>query len=398
MSFGGFGGGSPMFGGGGGRGGGGGARAATAAGMPFAGIPPELQDGVDKLLAGEPEYPQPSAHFGYRNDDESSKHLTLRQLIFRHWRLGVLAVLLVCVVSVTNQVGPELISYGINHGMVAGHRSFGVVLVCAALFLAAIVVTAAAQSSQARVTGRLAARVMNDLRVKVFTHLQRLGLDFYTEEKAGVIMTRMTSDIENLQQLLQDGLAQLVGQALTMVVITAILFATNVELTLITLAIVVPILTAATIWFSRASERGYQEVRDGIAGVLGDLSESLHGVRTVAAYNRQPWNIVEHRNVVGVYREANNHTAHVNALYGPGTQMLGYLGQGALLAIGGDMVIHHHLSLGALVAFFLYLNRFFAPIQLLVQQYNTFQQGQSSVLKLRTLFQTEPSTRSEPMR
>ncbi len=340
MSFGGFGGGSPMFGGGGGSR----SAAAPGGGLPFAGIPPELQSGVDKLLADEPDYPAPSARFSYRNDDERLKHLTLRGLVFRQWRLGVLAVLLVCIVSVTNQVGPALIAYGIDHGMVRGHRDFNVVVVCAVLFLLAIAITAATQSSQARVTGRLAARVMNDLRVKVFTHLQRLGLDYYTEEKAGVIMTRMTSDIENLQQLLQDGLAQLVGQALTMVVITVILFTTNVELTLITLALVVPILTLSTIWFSRASERGYMRVRDGIAGVLGDLSESLHGVRTVAAYNRQRWNVVEHRNVVRVYRDANNSTAQINALYGPGTQMLGYLGQGALLAIGGNMVLHHKLS------------------------------------------------------
>jgi ATP-binding cassette subfamily B protein len=388
VSFGGFGGGSPMFGGGGGSR----SAAAPGGGLPFAGIPPELQTGVDKLLADEPDYPAPSARFSYRNDDERLKHLTLRGLVFRQWRLGVLAVLLVCIVSVTNQVGPALIAYGIDHGMVPGHRDFNVVVACAVLFLLAIAITAATQSSQARVTGRLAARVMNDLRVKVFTHLQRLGLDYYTEEKAGVIITRMTSDIENLQQLLQDGLAQLVGQALTMVVITVILFTTNVELTLITLALVLPILTLSTIWFSRASERGYMRVRDGIAGVLGDLSESLHGVRTVAAYNRQRWNVVEHRNVVRVYRDANNSTAQINALYGPGTQMLGYLGQGALLAIGGHMVLHHELQLGALVEFFLYLNRFFAPIQLLVQQYNTYQQGQSSVLKLRTLFATEPST------
>ncbi len=233
---------------------------------------------------------------------------------------------------------------------------------------------------------------MNDLRVKVFTQLQRLGLDYYTQERAGVIMTRMTSDIENLQQLLQDGLAQLVGQALTMVVITAILFTFNVKLTLITLALVVPILTVSTLWFRRASEIGYLRVRDGIAGVLGHLDESLHGVRTVSAYNRQRWNIVDHRNVVGVYRDANNHTAQINALYGPGTQMLGYLGQAALLAIGGHMVLDHELSLGALVTFFLYLNRFFAPIQLLVQQYTTFQQGQASVTRLRGLFQTESNT------
>jgi ATP-binding cassette subfamily B protein len=387
MSFGGFGGGAPMFGGGGGS------RAASSpgGGLPFAGIPPELQDGVNKLLDDEGEYPEPSARYTYRNDDESTKHLTLSQLVFAHWRLGVLAVFLVTIVSVVNQAGPVLIDHAINRGL-PPHHDFGIVAVCAGLFLLSIAITAYSQRQQARVTGRLAAYVMNDLRIKVFRHLQRLGLDYYTQEKAGVILTRMTSDIENLQQLLQDGLAQLVGQALTMVVITVILFTLNVELTLITLALVVPLLTLSTIWFSRASERGYDRVRDGIAGVLGDLSESLHGVRTVAAFNRQSWNIVEHRNVVGIYQDANNHTAHINALYGPGTQMLGYLGQGALLAIGGNMVVHHNLSLGALVAFFLFLNRFFAPIQLLVQQYNTLQQGQSSIFKLRTLFQTEPST------
>jgi ATP-binding cassette, subfamily B, bacterial len=393
VSFGGFGGGAPMFGGGGGSR----SAAAPGGGLPFAGIPSELQDGVDKLLAQEPEYPEPSAAFTYINNDEPSKHLNLRQLIFRHWRLGVLAVVFVCIVSLLNQVGPLLIEYAIDHAMPPQARGdMGTVVICAGLFLLAILISAIAQRSQARVTGRLAARVMNDLRVKVFTQLQRLGLDYYTEEKAGVIMTRMTSDIENLQQLLQDGLAQLVAQALTMVVITVILFTQDVELTWITLAIVIPILTASTIWFTRASQRGYMRVRDGIAGVLGDLSESLQGVRTIAAFNRQRWNIVQHRNVVGEYREANNYTAQVNAIYGPGTQMLGYLGQGALLAIGGNMVLHHHLQLGVLVVFFLYLNRFFAPIQLLVQQYNTFQQGQSSVLKLRTLFRTEPSTPQKP--
>ncbi|HEY2654366.1 MAG TPA: ABC transporter ATP-binding protein, partial [Solirubrobacteraceae bacterium] len=233
-------------------------------------------------------------------------------------------------------------------------------------------------------------------RVRVFAHLQRLGLDFYTDEKAGVIMTRMTSDIENLQQLLQDGLAQLAVQALTMIVIAAILFTLNVELTLITLALVVPLLTAGSLWFRKSSEEGYSRVRDGIAGVLGDLSESLHGMRTIAAYNRQRWNVIAHRNVVGSYRDANDYTAQINAIYGPGTQLLGYLGQGALLAIGGNMVVQHQLSIGSLVAFFLYLNRFFAPIQLLVQQYNTFQQGQSSVAKLRTLFATVPSTPEAP--
>src|SRR3984957_15635409 len=205
MSFGAMGGGAPMFG----PAGGSRSAAAPGGGLPFAGIPSELQAGVDKLLSEEPDHGEPTARFSYRTDDDSGKRLTLRALIFRHWHLGVFALVLVAIVSVTNQAGPALIEYGINHGMLPGHHSVDVILAVGGLFLLAIAITAAAQRSQARVTGRLAASVMNDLRVRVFTHLQRLGLDFYTDEKAGVIMTRMTSDIEQLQQLLQDGLAQL---------------------------------------------------------------------------------------------------------------------------------------------------------------------------------------------
>jgi len=236
---------------------------------------------------------------------------------------------------------------------------------------------------------------MNDLRVKVFAHIQRMSLDYFTDEKAGVIMTRMTSDIENLQQLLQDGLSQFAIQGLTMVVITVVLFVLDVRLALITVVLVIPVLTVMSLWFRSASERGYQRVRDGIANVLADLSESLHGVRIVTAHNRQRHNVLHHRNVVGEYRDANNYTAHINAVYGPGTQLVGTLGQVALLGIGGDMVLHHSLSIGALVAFFLYLNRFFQPIQLLVQQYNSFQQGQASIIKLRTLLDTEPTVHEE---
>jgi ATP-binding cassette subfamily B protein len=395
MSFGGGGIGGGMFGAGGAAGG---SRSAAApgGGLPFAGIPSELQAGVDKLLASEPEHDEPTAAFSHSAVDGGGATLTLRGLILRHRRLAVLAVLLLIVLSAANQAGPLLIRYAIDNGMLPGHGNFNVVLLAGLLFLLAVGVAALSQRSLARVTGRLAARVMNDLRIRVFTHLQRLGLDFYTDEKAGVIMTRMTSDIENLQQLLQDGLAQLAVQALTMIVITAILFTLNVKLTLITLALVVPLLTIGSLWFRKSSEGGYDRVRDGIAGVLGDLSESLHGMRTIAAYNRQRWNVTAHRNVVGTYRDANNYTAQINAIYGPGTQLLGYLGQGALLAIGGKMVADHQLSIGSLVAFFLYVNRFFAPIQLLVQQYNTFQQGKSSVLKLRTLFATAPSTPEVP--
>ncbi|HWE54502.1 MAG TPA: ABC transporter ATP-binding protein [Acidimicrobiales bacterium] len=363
-------------------------------GLPFAGVPWEMQAGVDKLLADEPDHGDPGVHFTYRDESEVAPSLTLRSLVVRHWQLAVWAGLFVVIVSVANQVGPELISYGINHGMV--HRDMAVVVTVGLFYLLAVLVTAVAQRLMVKVTGRLAARVMNDLRIQVFTHLQRLGLDFYTDEKAGVIMTRMTSDIENLQQLLQDGLAQFVVQGLTMVVIMVVLFVTNAWLALLTVAMVLPLLILASLWFQAASERGYDRVRDGIADVLADLSENLHGVRVVTAHNRQAHNVVHHRNVVGVYRDANNYTARINALYGPGTQMLGYLAQAGLLAIGGEMVLHGKLTVGGLTAFFLYLSRFMMPIQLLVQQYNVFQQGQASLVKLRSLFAEAPSAPESP--
>jgi ATP-binding cassette subfamily B protein len=399
-----------MMGGGGGPFGGGGRPGGPAGnpgnGLPFAGIPSELQDGVDKLLKDEPEHGEPSARFSYQMTADERKVMTLRQLVFEHWHLAALAGVLVTIVSLANQAGPALIDFAVTHGMgdpgfKDGHPSIGpkdftTIVVCAVLFFAAIAVSATAQRNQVRVTGRLAAWVMNDLRIKIFTHLQRMSLDFYTEEKAGVIMTRMTSDIENLQQLLQDGLASFAVQGLTMVVITAILFALNVRLAIITVLIVVPVLTVLSLWFRVASERGYIRVRDGIANVLADLSESLHGVRVVTAHNRQRHNVLHHRNVVGEYRDANNYTAQINAIYGPGTQMLAYLGQAAILTIGGTMVLHGSLSIGALTAFFIYVNRFFAPITLLVQQYNTYQQGQASVTKLNTLLALAPSVPEDP--
>ncbi len=366
----------------------------AAPGLPFAGIPPELQAGVDRLVAAEPEYEPPTLPFEPNANADELKRLTLWSLLTKYRGMLVLSGLLIVLISVAGQVGPKLVEYAVNYGMggVPGpdHVNFGVVVAMAIAYLVFIAITAVAQRFQVQVTGRLAAWVMNDLRVKVFAHLQRLSLGFFTEEKAGVVMSRMTSDIENLQQLLQDGLSQLAIQALTMVVITIILFTTNVLLAAITVVLIVPALVGASIWFKRASERGYDAVRDGIANVLADLSESLHGVRIVTAHNRQRHNVIHHRNVVGDYRDANNYTAHVNALYGPGTQMLGFLGQAIMLAIGGTMVAHHTLSVGALIAFFLYLNRFFQPIQLLVQQYNTYQQGQASVTKLRDLCDNEP--------
>jgi ATP-binding cassette subfamily B protein len=209
-------------------------------------------------------------------------------------------------------------------------------------------------------------------------------------------MSRMTSDIENLQQFLQDGISSFGIQLVSMITIIALMFSLDVKLALLTVITVVPILTAITIWFHRASERGYLRARDGIANVLSDLSESLYGIRVVTATNRQQHNVVHHRNVVGEYRDANLYTGRANAIYGPTTAAIGILGQALLLGVGGDMVLRGQLNVGVLATFMLYIGRFFQPIQLLVQQYNVLQQGRSSITRLRELVETPPSVEEHP--
>jgi len=356
-------------------------------GLPFAGIPPELADHVEKLLASEPEHPEPTATFTHRIDDHH--RLTMRRMFAGHLPAAVLCTVIVVIEVVSLQSGPFLTQVGIDKGIVP-HR-LAVVIAIGVAYLGLVVIGGLASGLRMALTGRLSAWISNDLRLRVFAQLQRLSLDFYTDTKAGVIMTRMTSDIEALQQLFQDGLVQFLIQGLTMAFVAVILFLDNVQLAVITVSLIVPVLTALSLWFRSASDRAYARVRDGIANVLSDLSESLSGLRVVTAFNRQWRNTVHHRNVVGEYQDAYNHSAHLAANYAATTDFLGYLGQAVVLLIGGNMVLDHHLTVGQLTAFVLYLNAFFAPIQALVQQFNVYQQGQAAVVKLAELLDTEPS-------
>ena len=354
-------------------------------GLPFAGIPSELQEGVDKILRDEPEIEVADPKFTHQMVERG---MSLRRMLGNQRRLVAVSLAFVVVEAIGLQAGPFLGQVGIDEGIEA--KDYGVLLAVALAAIVAVVVTGLASAARLRSTGRLSARVMADLRVRIFAHLQRMSLSYYTGEKAGVIMTRMTSDVEALQQFLQEGLVQFGVQGLTMVVVTVILFFYNVELALITLLMIVPTLTGLSLWFRRASDKGYLRVRDGIAGVLSDLSESLAGVRIVAGFNRQRHNVLNHRNVVGEYRDANDHTAQLAASYGAGSEVIGLLGQAALLGIGGAMVSDGTLTVGELVAFILYLNSFFQPIQQLVQTYNLYQQGRAAIVKLDELLSTAP--------
>ena len=261
---------------GGGHGFSGGPPGKPQGGLPFAGIPPELQTRVDKVLAGEPEHPAERVTFSQVSYDR--RPLTLRRFIGPYWAAMLGAFLLVGLETAATQAGPLLTQIGIDKGI---RRNDTTVLVAVALlYLASVLLGGVASYARTAWSGRVGERLLFSLRVRIFSHFQRLSLEFFTKEKAGRLMTRMTSDVESLTQLFQDGMVQMVVQGLTIVFVTAVLFALNVTLATVTVLAIVPAMAGLTLWYRRASDRGFDEVRDRIADVLAHLQESLSGVRS----------------------------------------------------------------------------------------------------------------------
>lgn len=377
--------GGPGFGGGG-----------AQAGLPFAGIPEELRERVEALVHDEPEHgatPEPGEP-GFSHTEWDRRPLTLRRLMAPHALALLGALLLVVIETATMQAGPLLIQIGIDEGIRAG--SARTVVVVAAVFFGAVLINGVTSSARIAATGRIGEQLMYQLRRRVFAHLQRLSLDFFTRERAGRLMTRMTSDIESLTQLFHDGMVQLAVQGLTVLFVTGVLFVLNARLATFTLLVVVPIMVVLTLWFRGRSARGYHVVRQRIADVLAHLQETLSGIRVVTAHNRQRHNTIEHRNVAGEHRDANDATARVAATYTGASEFIGIAGQAFILVVGGPMVFAGQLQVGELAAFVLYLTAFFAPIQQMVQLYDTYQRGQAAIGMLRELLATEPSVRERP--
>jgi len=367
-------------------------QTSAAAGLPFAGMPSELAERAEVILASEPDHPTPDVEF--HQHQPASDRFTLRSFLGPHRTKLAMAIGLVIIETIAFQAGPLLIQIGLDQAIVP--RRAEVLIWVTVAYLGAIVINALASRARILFSGRLGERLMYELRVKVFSHLQRQSLEFYTEAKSGVLMTRMTSDVDALSALFQDGLVNLAVQLLTLVVITVVLVILNPTLAAITLLTVVPPMLALTVWFRRASERTYGDVRDKIALVLSDLSESLAGMRIIAAHNRRRHNVIHHANVVGEHRDANVAASTVGAIYGPANEAVGVIGQAVLLLIGGRMVLNGQLTVGELFAFLLYLTAFFAPIQQLVQLYNAYQAGQAAIHKLRDLLATDPSVAEAP--
>ncbi len=367
------------------------------ASLPFAGIPPEMLDKTNALIEKEPDFSDIEITFSHKSP--SSKTFTLWNFLAPYKFRFIFALVLVAMTEMLLLVGPYLVQVAIDKAIVP--KDFSVLMTVAMVWVGSLFLAVIISGIRIRFLGRLGQLLMYDLRVRVFSHLQRLSVDFFTEEKAGRLLTRMTSDIEALSNLLQTGLVNLVAQLLALFFILILLFSFNLQLTLILLVFSAPVMFGFTFWFSRTSERGYEVVRNRIADVLADLQESLSGMRLVISFNRMKHNVINHRNIVGDYRDANNYTSKIQATYRSGTQFI-TTGTSLLIFTAGFFILKDvnpslspegTFTVGSLVAFNVLVGRFFIPINELSGLYNEFQSGNAAVKKLADLLGTEPSVK-----
>jgi ATP-binding cassette, subfamily B, bacterial len=262
-------------------------------------------------------------------------------------------------------------------------------------FLAAGLLNWAMSYAQTYLTGWVGERILADLRNRLFRHLQRLSLGFYERTRAGVIISRLTNDVEAIDQLVTDGVTSLVQNTLTLLGTAILLFILDWRLALATLA-VIPLMSVATVIFRVRSTRAYRAVRERLGLVTATLAEDIAGMRVVQAFTREESNKQNFREVSERYRDSNMETVVLNGLYFPFVDLLSSVALAVVLGYGGHLYFGGDVTLGTLFAFLLYVQNFFDPVQQLSQLYNTFLSATAALDKIMDVMDEEPEVLDRP--
>jgi len=288
---------------------------------------------------------------------------------------------------------PPLAKVAIDEGIIPG--DVGTLDLVVVGFLVSAVVYFGASYLQTYLVGWIGQRVLQDLRLRIFAHLQTLSIGFYSRHRAGVLISRMTNDVQALDQLVTDGVVTLFGSSLTLIGTAVILFVLDLELALLTF-LAFPVLGIASLVFRLISADAYRVTREKVAGITAYLQETLSGVRVVKLFAQEP----RHRARFGALnddnRDANMVTVRLNASYYPGVELLSAVVQAAILLYGGLQAIQGDVTVGVLVAFIAALQNFFDPIQQLSQLYTTYQAGMAALDKIFELLDEAPDVADAP--
>jgi len=288
---------------------------------------------------------------------------------------------------------PLLAKYAVDDGI--RHGNLTVLWWIVAAFLVAGLLNWAMSYAQTYLTGWVGERILADLRNRLFGHLQRLSLGFFERNRAGVLISRLTNDVEAIDQLVTDGVTSLVQNTLTLLGTAILLFVLDWRLALATL-IVIPFMSIATGIFRLRSARAYAAVRERLGLVTATLAEDIAGMRIVQAFTRERTNMENFRAVTERYRESNMETVVLNGLYFPFVDLLSSIALAVVLGYGGHLYFQGDVTLGTLFAFMLYVQNFFDPVQQLSQLYNTFLSATAALDKIVEVLDEEPEVRDAP--
>ncbi len=310
------------------------------------------------------------------------------------YRWRVLAMFISLVLATAAALAPApLAALAIDQG-IKRHDVQTLNLVVAA-FLASAVLYAVASWAQTYLVGWVGQRALQDLRARLFAHLQSLSISFYSRNRAGVIISRLTNDVEALDQLVEDGMATLFQSGLTLIGVVVILFVMDPHLALLTF-LALPLLAIGGVLFRIASADAYRLTREKIASITGYLQETLSGIRVVRAFGQEPRHLARFHELNEDNREANMKTVRLNAAYFPAVELLSALVTVEILVVGGIEAINGHTSTGIVFAFIAALNNFFDPIQQLSQLYTTYQSGMAALDKIFELLDEKPDLVDAP--
>jgi ATP-binding cassette subfamily B protein len=264
-----------------------------------------------------------------------------------------------------------------------------------AAFIGVSILYAISTYAETYLVGWVGTRTLQDLREHIFTHIQGMSIGFFTRNRPGVLISRMTNDVEALQQLVTDGVVTIFSSSLTLIGVVVILLLLDLKLALITF-LTFPLLLIASFIFRIASAGAYRATRERIAAVTAYLQESLSGVRVVRSFGQEPRHVDELTALNEANRQVNMKTVYLNAAYFPAVELLAAIGTSVILLYGGSQVINGALEVGIIVSFVGYLTTFFEPIQELSQLYTTYQQGMAALDKIFDLLDTEPDMVDAP--
>jgi ABC-type multidrug transport system fused ATPase/permease subunit len=308
------------------------------------------------------------------------------------WRVAAMFVSLIAATAASLAPAP-LAKLAIDDGITK--HDVGALDLIVGGFLLSAVIYALASYAQTYLVGWVGQRALQDLRMRLLEHLQRLSIGFYSRNRAGVIISRISNDVEALDQLVEDGMATLFQSGLTLIGVVVILLVLDWKLALLTF-IALPILAVGGLLFRIASADAYRLTRERIAAITGYLQETLSGIRVVRAFGQEPRHIERFHELNAQNRDANMTTVNLNAAYFPAVEFLSSLVTIEILIIGGIEAVTGHTSTGVVFGFIAALNNFFDPIQQLSQLYTTYQSGMAALDKIFDLLDEQPDIVDAP--